>query len=105
MWNLACLKTDGTLMFSAVSYLHFIRQKVSQGEYMRFRCAVIALLCLFAALAYGQEITGDIRGIVRDTSGAVVSGAKVQVINTDRNAVIRDVTTSADGAYVAAYLP
>jgi hypothetical protein len=52
-----------------------------------------------------QEITGDIRGIVRDTSGGVVVGATVQVINTDRNETIRTFTTGPDGSYVAPYLP
>jgi len=52
-----------------------------------------------------QEITGDIRGIVRDPSGAVVVGATIQVVNTDRNEIIRTLTTGPDGAYVAPYLP
>ncbi len=61
------------------------------------------LLTISAALA--QEITGDIRGSVTDPSGAVVTGATVRVTNTDRNAVIRELKTGADGTYVAAYLP
>ena len=52
-----------------------------------------------------QEITGDIRGLVRDPSGAVVAGATVKVINTDRNETIRTLTTGSDGSYVAPYLP
>ena len=56
--------------------------------------------CLFA-----QEITGDIRGIVKDPTGAVVSGATVEITNSDRNAVLRTLTTDTSGAYVAAYLP
>jgi hypothetical protein len=73
---------------------------------MRFRCAVVVgLWCLFSIAAFSQEITGDIRGVVHDPSGAVVSGAKVQVTNTDRNVTIRDLTTGPDGSYVAAYLP
>jgi len=36
-------------------------------------------------LLYSQEITGDIRGLVRDPSGAVVTGAKIEVTNTDRH--------------------
>jgi hypothetical protein len=63
------------------------------------------LSSFFAMLCSAQEVTGDIRGIVRDPSGALVVGATVQIINTDRNAVIRQVTTGADGSYVAPYLP
>jgi hypothetical protein len=52
-----------------------------------------------------QEITGDIRGIVRDTSGAAITGATVEVVNTDRNFTVRKLTTDATGAYVAPLLP
>ncbi len=65
----------------------------------------VALLAILVCSAAAQEITGDIRGIVKDPSGAVISGATVQVINTDRNTTDRTITTGADGAYVAAYLP
>jgi hypothetical protein len=66
--------------------------------------AGLFVVCL-ATFSFAQEISGDIRGIVRDPSGAVVSGAKVDVVNTDRNAVIRSLTTDANGAYVAPLLP
>jgi hypothetical protein len=69
------------------------------------RWAATLVVCLLAAVAAAQEITGDIRGIVTDPSGAVVTGAEVQVINVDRDAVIRVLKTGADGSYVAAYLP
>ncbi|HEY1272922.1 MAG TPA: TonB-dependent receptor [Terriglobales bacterium] len=73
---------------------------------MRVRHLVVCLcFTLVGVHALAQEITGDIRGIVRDPSGAVVSGADVQVVNTDRNAVIRSLKTGADGGYVATLLP
>lgn len=72
---------------------------------MRLKLMVAAVMFLAAALAVAQEITGDIRGTVHDPSGAVVAGATVQVINTDRNIVERKLTTGADGAYNAPVLP
>ena len=48
---------------------------------------------LGAAVCFGQDITGSIRGSVLDPSGAGIGGAKVTVTNTDRNVVLR---TSAD---------
>jgi hypothetical protein len=69
------------------------------------RCVAGFVLCLLGVVAVAQEITGDIRGIVKDPTGAVVSGASVQVINTDRNEVIRAVKTDGSGSYVAPYLP
>jgi hypothetical protein len=68
--------------------------------------ALVAIIILATSIAaFAQDITGDIRGIVHDPSGAVISGAKVQIINMDRNTVTRDLTTGADGSYVATYLP
>ena len=66
---------------------------------------VVAMVILFGALLAAQEITGDIRGVVKDPTGALISGAKVSVTNTDRNAAIRTMTTGTDGSYVAPYLP
>jgi hypothetical protein len=73
---------------------------------MRYRVVLLmGALLLGCIWAPAQEITGDIRGVVKDSSGAVVTGATVQVINTDRNAVIRETKTGSDGSYVASYLP
>jgi hypothetical protein len=66
---------------------------------------VVAVVALIAGSVAAQEITGDIRGVVKDPSGALVSGAKVTVNNTDRNETIRTLTTGQDGSYVAPYLP
>lgn len=72
---------------------------------MRSKVIVAAAVLFAAVLAFGQEITGDIRGTVHDPSGAVVSGATVQVINTDRNIVQRKMVTGSDGSYNATVLP
>lgn len=73
---------------------------------MRLKAFYCAALCLlFAIGCVAQQITADIRGTVYDPSGAVVSGAKVQVTNTDQNIVVRTITTGNDGAYNAPVLP
>ena len=64
-------------------------------------CIVCALLT--ASLARSQEITGSISGEVRDSSGAVMPGVKVTVLNTGTN-VAHDVTTSAGGTYRVPFL-
>lgn len=66
--------------------------------------ATFALLS-FSCLSIAQNITGDIRGIVQDPSGAVVTNAEVQVRNTDQNVLVRTVKTGSDGSYVASLLP
>ncbi|ABF41137.1 TonB-dependent receptor [Candidatus Koribacter versatilis Ellin345] len=74
-------------------------------SHWRLRLGALLLGCLCAGSLFAQEITGDIRGIVKDASGALVAGATVEVTNTDRNTTIRTVTTDTNGNYVAAYLP
>jgi hypothetical protein len=67
--------------------------------------ALLSLLCLCGGLARSQEITGQIRGIVADASGAVVANATVTITNIDRNQVLRTVETNSAGEYVAPFLP
>src|SRR2546425_9369560 len=58
-----------------------------------------------AAVCLAQDTTGSISGSVQDPSGSAVPGATVTVTNTDRNAVLRTVTTDALGNYAAPLLP
>ncbi|MBS1867805.1 MAG: carboxypeptidase regulatory-like domain-containing protein, partial [Acidobacteria bacterium] len=73
-------------------------------------CSLAGILSLTLVLgtcgtASAQEITGDLRGIVHDSSGGVVAGATVTVVNTERNVTVRTLKTGADGSYIAPYLP
>ena len=68
-------------------------------------CLSLIVLLGCATLASAQQITGDIRGTVKDPSGAVIPGATVEITNTDQNAVLRTIKTAADGSYVGTYLP
>jgi len=56
-------------------------------------------------VAWAQEITGQIRGIVTDASGAVIANATVTISNVDRNQVLRTLETNSAGEYVAPFLP
>jgi hypothetical protein len=69
------------------------------------KAVLLAVICALTLPAIAQEITGTIRGLVRDASGAVVSGATVTVTNTDRNQALRKIQTDAAGEYVATLLP
>lgn len=67
--------------------------------------SLVFVVASISSFAVAQEITGDIRGVVKDPQGALVAGAKVSIINTDRNATVRTITTGLEGSYVAPYLP
>src|SRR5208283_109511 len=62
-------------------------------------------LFVLASVAWAQEASGKISGTVLDPSGSGVPGATVTVTNTDRNQVVRTLTTAATGIYVAPILP
>ena len=66
---------------------------------------VLVSLCVCAAIASAQEITGQIRGIVTDASGAVIAKATITITNVDRNQVLRALETNSAGEYVAPFLP
>ncbi|PYX97491.1 MAG: adenylyl cyclase [Acidobacteria bacterium] len=67
--------------------------------------ALLMWALALTAVGLAQEITGTIRGTVADSTGAVISGAIVKVTNTDTHAVLRTLTTSTSGDYVATLLP
>jgi outer membrane receptor protein involved in Fe transport len=66
--------------------------------------AILALLACADSSAHAQSFRGSLRGVVRDTSGGVVVGAKVTATN-DATGFSRDATTVADGGYVIPELP
>ena len=72
------------------------------------RCWTLSL-CFLAAIAspaFTQSTnSGDIRGTVTDTSGALVPGVSVTVLNLDTGAK-KDLVTNDDGLYdTASILP
>lgn len=67
-------------------------------------CAAVGAATPIAAAAQSQAANGDIEGIIRDTSGAVLPGVTVTVTNTDTGAV-RVVVSNENGTYRAVLLP
>jgi hypothetical protein len=72
---------------------------------LRLQIAATLVILVFTGALIAQEVTGDIRGIVRDPSSAVVPNAKVNIVNTERGSTLRTITTGQDGSYVASTLP
>jgi outer membrane receptor protein involved in Fe transport len=64
--------------------------------------AFAAVLCGLPAQAQAQD--GQLRGVVRDTTGAAVPGASVTVTNQATNAT-QTVTSGADGSFSASLAP
>jgi hypothetical protein len=73
-----------------------------------FLAATIALCAATLVLPVrgrAQEVTGTILGVVTDSSGAVVPGARVTITNEDRHQVERTLPTNKAGQYSAPLLP
>src|SRR6516165_11617460 len=65
---------------------------------------VVTLLLVGSATAFGQAISGDLVGIVKDTSGALVANANVEVTNLG-TAQKQTTTTNNNGEYRFVNLP
>ncbi|MGC1999522.1 MAG: carboxypeptidase-like regulatory domain-containing protein, partial [Candidatus Acidiferrales bacterium] len=67
-------------------------------SFIRWAFAVCLLLVISTPAFPQSRNTGEIRGTVTDTSGAVVAGATVTLTNTDTGET-KDFTTNKDGIY------
>jgi Carboxypeptidase regulatory-like domain len=65
---------------------------------------VVVLVALGASAARAQTPTGTIAGVVSDSSGAAVPGAKLSITNA-ATGQSRIATTSSEGRYAADALP
>jgi outer membrane receptor protein involved in Fe transport len=66
-----------------------------------FRRALLALACVLAVTlpGYAQEQTGSIQGTVKDSTGAVLPGVTVELVNTGRGTAAGTAVTDANGQY------
>src|SRR3954462_7598854 len=71
---------------------------------MSLKRLIACLLLALPLLAFGQAITGNIRGTVTDSSGAIIPNATVKVINTETK-LTRTVQSNNSGEYAAPILP
>lgn len=65
----------------------------------------VALLLGLSAVTYAQEITGNIVGTVKDSSGASVRGATISITDEDKGLVVRTLVTGDEGEFSAPQLP
>jgi outer membrane receptor protein involved in Fe transport len=66
-------------------------------------CIILAALAL-AVTAFGQRETGQITGVITDSSGAVVPNARITVTNPATGVVVRKVETTSSGLYTVTNL-
>lgn len=73
-------------------------RKLMAGSTSRGAFVCLALACVLSATcAYGQAVYGSIGGMILDSSGAGVAGAKITITDQERN--IQLFTTSNEGGH------
>src|SRR5579871_3083772 len=73
-----------------------------QKRVSRLFCAVWILI-LSSAVAFAQSDKGTIGGFIKDSSGAVVAGANVRIVN-EATGETHQATSDADGHYTVTNL-
>lgn len=67
-------------------------------------CRLLLSILLLSHAALSQTSTGQINGVVLDSSGAVIPGATIRLTGADTGDLVRTLTTSQDGSFVAPLL-
>src|SRR5258708_7800172 len=78
------------------------RSMMNMSKYFVLR--LLASLLLLASCAVAQTSTTSLQGTVTDPSGGAISGATVELVNTDSK-LHRDATTDGQGEYRFQFLP
>src|SRR6266436_3832945 len=73
-------------------------------QHRGWRCLCLGLLVLLGTARLWADVTGSIQGYIRDSSGAVITGAHVVVTEVATN-VSRETMTDSQGAYTVLALP
>jgi hypothetical protein len=74
---------------------------IKMKRYHAFKTVCFLLsLVLLSGIAIAQEITGNLGGTVKDSTGAAVAGATVILTDQDKQVVVRTITTGDQGDYV-----
>jgi outer membrane receptor protein involved in Fe transport len=76
---------------------------ISKGLW-RSSIAALCLIGLTAVASFGQSTSGSITGTVRDTTGAPIADASVNITNSTNN-LIRQIRSNASGIFTATQVP
>jgi Carboxypeptidase regulatory-like domain len=78
---------------------------MKRNAHLKTIMLLLVLPIAFCGVALAQEITGNLAGTVKDTTGAIVKGATVVVTDSQKNVVVRTVETNDDGDFNVPNLP
>jgi hypothetical protein len=72
---------------------------MKRNDYVKTIIMLLVLPFALSGVALGQEITGNLAGNVKDSSGAIVKGATVVITDVQKNSVVRTVETNDEGNF------
>src|SRR5688572_751458 len=85
--------------------MSYLSEKKSTMKNHSYTILALLSICLcMSTIAFGQTVSGTLRGTVADSNGAAVPGATVVVRNTETG-LERTVVTSDEGLYNMPFLP
>ncbi len=76
-----------------------------KGRQARIALGMLAIFVFVASTVLAQRIDGDLRGVVKDPTGAVVPGATVTITNQNTGVSRETETTSLGGFFAGNLLP
>jgi len=79
--------------------------KMTHRKFLRLGVFAFMLCLLITGSVWAQETTGTINGTVTDSTGAAVPGATVVITDSEKQVVVRTVTTNDGGEFSAPSLP
>src|SRR5688572_28713954 len=72
---------------------------MKRNDYVKTIIMLLVLPFALSGVALGQEITGNLAGNVKDSSGAIVKGATVIITDVQKNSVVRTIETNDEGDF------
>ncbi len=92
---------DATGQVEEMRFIDTFRRNLFRGLSLLF---AMSLLTTAILRSNAQNLTGQIDGVVKDSTGAVIPGATVTLKNTDQNLLVRTVTSNSHGEFTAPLL-
>jgi hypothetical protein len=94
------LRLDKRLSLGEENVRNLYKQNIRRGDKMKSRIMLTILFCgLVGGIGFAQNTnSGDLRGTVTDTTGAVIPGVSVTVKDVDKG-VVKTYVTNAAGLY------
>src|SRR5262245_23390974 len=84
-----------TIPFQSLEGEQFMYKVMRSPRVPGFFTVILLALTVLSGAAFAQQTTGNVRGLIKDPTGAVVAGAKVTILDKKTNNTL---TTQSTGS-------